>query len=87
MVKGNDARVLDVFGPNFLIETNGTVGVGGLILCKIPVETANERNAHFERQTENQMRAVDNDLMREENPAMPMTRERKTQVSFGKGRG
>ena len=65
----------------------GTVGVGGLILCKIPVETANERNAHFERQTENQMRAVDNDLMREENPAMPMTRERKTQVSFGKGRG
>ena len=51
------------------------------------LETANERNAHFERQTENQMRAVDNDLMREENPAMPMTRERKTQVSFGKGRG
>tara|TARA_R100000482_G_scaffold121023_1_gene66804 strand:- start:411 stop:881 length:471 start_codon:yes stop_codon:yes gene_type:complete len=64
----------------------GTVGVGGLILCKIPEETADERNAHFEQQTENQMRAVDNDLMREENPAMPMTRERKTQVSFGKGR-
>ena len=64
----------------------GTVGVGGLILCKIPEETADERNVHFEQQTENQMRAVDNDLMREENPAMPMTRERKTQVSFGKGK-
>ena len=27
MTKGNEARVLDVFGPNFLIETNGPVGV------------------------------------------------------------
>jgi|TARA_B100000519_G_C13946959_1_gene298867 hypothetical protein len=61
----------------------GTVGVGGLILCKIPEETVAERNAHFERQTENQMKAVDNDLMREENPAMPISRDRKTQVSFG----
>jgi len=56
------------------------------MLSKIPEETVNERNAYFEQQTENQMRAVDNDLMREENPAMPMTRERKTQVSFGKGK-
>jgi len=61
----------------------GTVGVGGLILCKIPEETVAQRNAHFERQTENQMKAVDNDLMREENPAMPISRDRKTQVSFG----
>ena len=29
MSKGNDARVLDVFGPNLLIETNGPVGLGG----------------------------------------------------------
>ena len=35
MVKGNDARVLDVFGPNFLIETNGPVGVGGGIAYQI----------------------------------------------------
>ena len=49
----------------------------------LPEETVAERNAHFERQTENQMKAVDNDLMREENPAMPISRDRKTQVSFG----
>ena len=35
MVKGNDARVLDVFGPNFLIETNGPVGVGGGVAYQI----------------------------------------------------
>ena len=35
MSKGNDARVLDVFGPNFLIETNGPVGVGGGIAYQI----------------------------------------------------
>ena len=35
MVKGHDARVLDVFGPNFLIETNGPVGVGGGVAYQI----------------------------------------------------
>ena len=35
MSKGNDARVLDVFGPNFLIETNGPVGVGGGVAYQI----------------------------------------------------
>lgn len=34
--------------------------------------------------TDNQMRAIENDLMREENPAMPITRELKTRVTFGK---
>jgi len=63
----------------------GTVGVGGLMLCKIPEETVDERNAHFSRQTDQQMNAVDNDLMREEHPAMPISKERKTQVSFGRG--
>jgi len=61
----------------------GTVGVGGLILGKIPVDTANERNAYYEQQTENQMNAVDNNLMRESDPRMPITQERKSKVSFG----
>ena len=61
----------------------GTVGVGGLILAKIPEETAEERNAYYEQQTENQMNAVDNNLMRESDPRMPITQERKSKVSFG----
>ena len=35
MSKGNEARVLDVFGPNLLIETNGPVGVGGGVAYQI----------------------------------------------------
>jgi len=33
--------------------------------------------------TDQQMNAVDNDLMRDEHPAMPISRERKSQVTFG----
>jgi len=65
----------------------GTVGHGGLMLAKIPEETAQERNAYFAQQTDNQMSAVDNDLMKDEHPSMPISRERKTKVSFGASSG
>jgi len=61
----------------------GTVGVGGLILAKIPEETANERNEYYKKQTEHQMTAVDNDLMKDSDPRMPISRERKSKVTFG----
>jgi hypothetical protein len=61
----------------------GVIGVGGLILCKIPKEIADQRNQFFEQQTQNQMTAVENDLMREENPAMPISRDMKSRVTFG----
>ena len=35
MASKSEARVLDVFGPNFLIETNGPVGVGGGVAYQI----------------------------------------------------
>ena len=63
----------------------GVIGVGGLILCKIDKEIADQRNDFFEQQTNNQMSAVENDLMREENPAMPISREIKSKVTFGGG--
>ena len=61
----------------------GTVGVGGLILAKIPEETANERNEYYQKQTEHQMTAVDNDLMKDSDPRMPISQERKSKVTFG----
>jgi len=63
----------------------GVIGVGGLILCKIDKNIADQRNDFFEQQTQNQMTAVENDLMREENPAMPISREVKSKVTFGGG--
>ena len=61
----------------------GVIGVGGLILCKIDKEIADQRNEYFEQQTQNQMTAVENDLMREENPSMPITTNRSSKVTFG----
>jgi len=61
----------------------GIIGVGGLILCKIDQDIADQRNEFFEQQTMNQMTAVENDLMREENPSMPITTSRSSKVTFG----
>ena len=62
----------------------GIIGVGGLVLARIPTELAAQRNQHYQGVTSNQMEAVDRDWMRENNPAMPkMAPQRKTSVSFG----
>ena len=61
----------------------GVIGVGGLILCKIDTDLADQRNDYFEQQTQNQMTAVENDLMREENPAMPISSRMSSKVTFG----
>ena len=67
----------------------GIIGVGGLVLARIPVEMANQRNKHYQGVSQNQLDAVDRDWMREDNPAMPkLAPQRKSSVSFGmKGRG
>lgn len=61
------------------------VVIGGLMLCKAPVEMVQERNAHYDQQAAGQMASVDNNLMRENDPRMPLFNDRKTKVTFGKG--
>jgi hypothetical protein len=62
----------------------GTIGVGGLVLARIPEELVEQRNRHFNTVAKNQMDAVDRDWMRENNALMPkMAPQRKTSVSFG----
>lgn len=62
----------------------GVIGVGGLILARFPIETQRERREYYARQTADQLRAVDQDMMRVSNPAMPMqTPERRSSVTFG----
>jgi hypothetical protein len=53
------------------------------MLCKSPEEFVEERNAYFRQQADAQMNSVDNNLMRENDPRMPLFTERKTRVSFG----
>ena len=61
------------------------VVIGGLLLCKAPVELIEERNDYYKQQTKSQMDSVDNNLMRENDPRMPLFHERKTKVTFGNG--
>ena len=64
----------------------GVIGNGGLMLCRIPEETVSERTAYFRDQTRNQMKAVDENLMREQHPSMPIQSDRQSRVTFG-GKG
>lgn len=61
------------------------IEIGGLLLCKTPREFVAQRNEHFTKQTQAQTEAVDNSLMRQSDPRMPLFKERKSSSSFGKG--
>jgi hypothetical protein len=61
------------------------IEIGGLLLCKTPTDFIAQRNAHYAKQTQAQTDAVDNNLMRQSDPRMPLFKERKSSTSFGKG--
>ena len=61
------------------------VVIGGLMLCKAPKELVEERTEYYENQSKAQISSVDNNLMRENDPRMPLFNERKTKVTFGNG--
>ena len=76
--------------PDFDIPTvqdgqhAGVIGVGGLLLARIPLEIVEERNAYYRGMTGQQMTAVDNDLAREQHPSMPISKpDRQSRVTFG----
>ncbi len=63
----------------------GIIGVGGLVLARIPKELADQRNEHYQGVTKNQMEAVDNSYLKQSDPRMPVLNpERSTRTSFGK---
>jgi hypothetical protein len=61
------------------------IEIGGLLLCKTPSEFITQRNAHIQRQTDAQTLAVDNNLMRQSDARMPIFKEGRSEVSFGRG--
>jgi len=70
--------------PNSRFKDN--IEIGGLLLCKTPEEFVDQRNTHYQQLTESQTNAVDNSLMRENDPRMPLFNERKSTTTFGKGK-
>jgi len=69
--------------PNSRFKDN--IEIGGLLLCKTPQEFVEQRNKHFDNQTQAQTTAIDNSFMRESDVRMPLFAERKSSTSFGKG--
>jgi hypothetical protein len=67
------------------VNERGLVEIGGLILCAMPEEMAQQRDAYFAKKAQNQMDSVDNSYLKEQDPRMPLFSERKTKVKFGKG--
>jgi hypothetical protein len=57
--------------------------MGGLMLCKAPVEMVEERNAYYQEQADAQIRSVDNNFFRENDPRMPLFSERNSKTTFG----
>ena len=65
----------------------GVIGVGGLLLARIPVEIVEERMDYFAQQTQDKETAIQNDLLKEEHPSMPISKpDRQSRVTFGGNR-
>jgi hypothetical protein len=69
--------------PNSRYKDN--IEIGGLLLCKTPEEFVGQRSEYYRNQTQAQTEAVDNNLMRQSDPRMPLFKERKSTHSFGSG--
>jgi len=73
--------------PELNIPANkeGNVEMGGLMLCKAPVEFLNARTAYYEKKNRAQIESVDNHFMRNNDPRMPLFKEGRSETSFGRG--
>ena len=83
-VKASAHPEIRLFGENDSRFPDAVI-IGGLMLCKTPAEFVDQRNAYYGQQTESQMQSVDNSFMREGDARMPLFKERKSTVTFGKG--
>ena len=61
----------------------GVIGVGGLLLARIPEEVAKSRELYFKQMTQDREQSVENDPLKEQHPSMPINQDRQTRVTFG----
>ena len=84
-VRAADHPEISMYLDNDNERYKDNIVVGGLMLCKTPTEMVDQRNDFYQKQADAQMRSVDSNFMRENDPRMPLFSERKTSVSFGRG--
>jgi len=61
----------------------GVIGVGGLLLARIPEELAQSRMDYQQKQTEGQDESVETDLLRDQDKRMPIKVDRNSKHTFG----
>ena len=61
----------------------GMIGVGGLVLARIPEEIAKQRDAYYQKMTSDANEALQYDLDKEQHKSMPIQQERQSRVTFG----
>ena len=61
----------------------GVIGVGGLLLARIPEELAKARVDYQKRLTEGQDESVETDLLRDQDKRMPIKIDRHSKHTFG----
>ena len=61
----------------------GMIGVGGLVLARISEELAQSREEYFKKVTQDRNDAIENDVLKEQHPSMPINQDRQTRVTFG----
>jgi hypothetical protein len=84
-VKAEDhPELMHMSDPNSRFK--GNIEIGGLLLCKAPEELMKQRDDYYAQQAKAQLQSVDNNFMRLNDERMPLFSERKTTVSFGKGK-
>lgn len=67
-------------------QFKGNVEVGGLLLCKAPMEKMESRKKYFQELADRQIEGVDRSFLRENDPRMPLLNpERSTRTTFGRG--
>ena len=61
-----------------------SIEMGGLLLCKIPAEFMDQRAAYYQDITEREVRAVDNNFMSQNDPRMPLFKDKQSSSTFGR---
>ena len=61
----------------------GVIGVGGLLLARIPNEVAKARQKYYSEKAMERDEAVKNDLLKDQHPSMPISYDSRSSKSFG----
>ena len=61
----------------------GVIGVGGLLLARIPEEIALQVDEYYKQRTRDKEEAINNDLMKERQAGMKFNSESSSSVTFG----